>query len=377
MCAENVCSTFVWRGPGFPELDSDGTCSCVCDNDTWSERNILGQPSCVPVVVHLVFGGVGLALSVAVLCHAAYHLHRQQIQYHAQRTSASTSPIERCRRQLHVTTIAQATLNICYFSLVLGDALRWSVVVLMAAGIPNTIGGVILTSRMWMYSNDPRLMSECPEVVALSTWLERPRGYIMACCTLCIGPIVATGVALANYSESAVRMVALGGVLVGVLIPAVFWVCGRSLIRAINNSLQLQAASESVWKAEGHERSAGYQALLNAKRKVMRVMVVTASLIFPALAVVWLAIFTPYGLEAPLLMFCIPIGLVPPIWLSMNVQLHAKRSRLRPGPNGNLLSAWTSGHLSRAAFSRTPGSLARHQQQRVVPTQEQEPLSLP
>lgn len=42
-------------------------------------------------------------------------------------------------------------------------------------------------------------------------------------------------------------------------------------------------------------------------------MFAAASLVFPALAVVWLAVFTPYGLEAPLLMFFVPVGLVPPI----------------------------------------------------------------
>lgn len=147
-------------------------------------------------------------------------------------------------------------------------------------------------------------------------------------------------------------------------------------MRAIDNSLQMQtASSQLVRKGEGQNVGAGHRTLVQAKKKVRRMVMVTASLLFPAMTMGSLGAFTPYGVRVPLLMYGVPFALVPQIWLSMNVQLHAKRSHLRPGPNGNFLSAWTSGHLSRAALSRMPGSFARHRQQRVVATQE--PLSLP
>ncbi|CAM9616911.1 unnamed protein product, partial [Ectocarpus sp. 8 AP-2014] len=321
--------------------------------------------------VHTSPAVVALSLSVSHLATLF-----EQIKYHSQRTSASTSPVERCRRQLHTTTITASTLNICYFSLVLGN-IRWlSVVVLMMNGIPNCIGGVVFTSRMWMYTNDPRLMRESPEIFALSTWLERPRGHIAAGCTMSIGPSIATIFALANNTELAARFVALGGVFVSNLILVVFWVCGRSLMRAIDNSLQLQtASSQSAGKAEGQNCGAGHRTLVEAKKKVRRMVMVTASLLFPAMTMGSLGAFTPYGVRAPLLMYGVPFALVPQIWLSMNVQLHSKRSHLRPGPNGNILSAWTSGHLATAALSRMPRSFARRQQQHVVPTQG--PLPLP
>ncbi|CAM9155797.1 unnamed protein product [Ectocarpus sp. 13 AM-2016] len=388
MCTENICSTFIWRGPGYPEHDTGGLCSCVCEDGTWSNWNILGRASCVPVVVHTIFGGAGLTVSVAVLFHAIYHLHRQQTYFHAQCTSASTSAIERCRWQLHTTTVTVATVNICYFSLVLADVLRWSVVVIVVNGIPQFIGSVILSSRMWMYTlsnrheintlaraNDPRLTRESPEIIALSAWLERPRGYITACCTMSFAPGVATVLALAKYTESAVRFIALGGVIVGTIILAVFWVCGRSLMRAIDTSLQLQTSFPSTGKVEGQNGGRGYRTLLEAKRKVRRIMTVTAGLLVPAIAVVAMAIFTPYGIQAPLLMFCVPFGFVPQIWLSMNIQLHAKRSRLRQGHTGTPISAWASGPLSRPAPSRLLNSLPRPHEGRIVPTND--PLSVP
>ena len=57
--------------------DEAGMCWCSCDGEGWSDTNILGRPSCVPVAAHLTYGWVGLLLSVSCLFHAAYHLHRQ------------------------------------------------------------------------------------------------------------------------------------------------------------------------------------------------------------------------------------------------------------------------------------------------------------
>lgn len=57
--------------------DEEGRCFCVCEDDSWSDLNLLGRASCVPVKAHMIYGWVGLVLSVAALCHAAYQLHRQ------------------------------------------------------------------------------------------------------------------------------------------------------------------------------------------------------------------------------------------------------------------------------------------------------------
>ena len=57
--------------------DGNGLCWYSCDGEGWSDTNVLGRPSCVPVAAHLTFGSVGLCFSVAGLFHAAFHLHRQ------------------------------------------------------------------------------------------------------------------------------------------------------------------------------------------------------------------------------------------------------------------------------------------------------------
>lgn len=76
MCRTD-CRTLIWGGTGQPAYGAGGQCSCICEDDSWSDRNILGRASCVPDVVHKVFGWAGLGISVGVLCHAAYHLRRR------------------------------------------------------------------------------------------------------------------------------------------------------------------------------------------------------------------------------------------------------------------------------------------------------------
>ena len=72
------CRSFLWRGTGEPTFDDDGRCSCSCDGDTsWSDVNMLGHPSCVPVPAYVTFGLAGLFISVAGTFHAGFHLHRQ------------------------------------------------------------------------------------------------------------------------------------------------------------------------------------------------------------------------------------------------------------------------------------------------------------
>ena len=75
------CRTFLWGGTGEPIYDADRLCWCSCDSDKWSDVNILGHPSCVPMAAHLTYGWIGLVVSVAALLHAAFHLRRQVITH--------------------------------------------------------------------------------------------------------------------------------------------------------------------------------------------------------------------------------------------------------------------------------------------------------
>ena len=83
MCTQG-CRTWLWGGEGDPTYDDgEGQCSCVCNDERWSDHNLLGRASCVPVIAHAIFGWVGLVLSTAALCHVTYHLSRQVSRGHA------------------------------------------------------------------------------------------------------------------------------------------------------------------------------------------------------------------------------------------------------------------------------------------------------
>ena len=72
------CQTFLWGGGGLANVDGvSGDFTCECEDELWSDTNILGRPSCIPTKAHVIFGTVGIASSMVGICHAAYQLNRQ------------------------------------------------------------------------------------------------------------------------------------------------------------------------------------------------------------------------------------------------------------------------------------------------------------
>ncbi|CAN0065430.1 unnamed protein product [Ectocarpus sp. 8 AP-2014] len=63
-----------------------------------------------------------------------------------------------------------------------------------------------------------------------------------------------------------------------------------------------------------------------AKRKVEIAMVASAAMAVPTMVVVFLAVFSKYGTEAPLFLFNAPINISSQTWMCFNVQLHSGRS---------------------------------------------------
>ena len=52
---------------------------------------------------------------------------------------------------LHLLVITYSVMCFCFFSMVLGDELRWSAVLVSAMQIPSSIGSV-MAIRIWMYT---------------------------------------------------------------------------------------------------------------------------------------------------------------------------------------------------------------------------------
>lgn len=83
---------------------------------------------------------------------SSVNLKNSQLKFHAEQASASTSQIEKCRRQLHVTALLSAILSAVYFAMVAADELWLALVVLGVLQIPVFISVPVLSTRMWIYT---------------------------------------------------------------------------------------------------------------------------------------------------------------------------------------------------------------------------------
>lgn len=75
-----------------------------------------------------------------------------KVRFHRQQPIASASLAEKCRRELHISTINVDMLSILYFAMVLGDQIPASIIVFNVLQIPVCISAAVLTSRMWIYT---------------------------------------------------------------------------------------------------------------------------------------------------------------------------------------------------------------------------------
>lgn len=75
-----------------------------------------------------------------------------QIAFHKLHASAAASPVEHCRRHLHIASIIADLLSIVFFAMVVGGELRLSLFVLNVVQIPVMISLPVLSTRMWIYT---------------------------------------------------------------------------------------------------------------------------------------------------------------------------------------------------------------------------------
>lgn len=175
---------------------------------------------------------------------------------------------------------------------------------------------------------DPRFTQESPEILALSAWLEGSKGSLVACSALSIIPGVGTILAAINYTVTGARIMAAGVVVLCAVTAGVFWVCGRSLIRAIDHSLHQRKATSVVGEAVV-QRGGGDETLLASRKKAKRmvVFIIQQSVMIGLLLL--FSIFSKLGAEAPVLFFATPLGCMPLLWQMVLVQVFAGRSKLR------------------------------------------------
>ncbi|CAM9948494.1 unnamed protein product [Hapterophycus canaliculatus] len=241
---------------------------------------------------------------------------------------------------------------------------------------------------MWMYTNDPVLMRKSPEVLAICTWLETPIGHRVAHTAVSMVPVSALALtASGRHSLLAMKLISGGIITLCILMIIGFTTCGRSLMGAIDGSLLLQKQQTETREMAQRMRVAGARkdsnavqlekgqrsgdpSLLKTKRKVQMVVIIADALCFKVAVILVFAICTKYGGEAPLLMFLVPMILLPLIWNLGNVQLHAGRSKLRrSGSISRLPPRLRRASESEAVLGIIGAHFRNQQQTHVVPTE--------
>jgi len=176
-------------------------------------------------------------------------------------------------------------------------------------------------------------MRESPAVLQISRWLESQAGHRKAYGLVSMSPVCALTLDLTNHPEMAIRVIAVGIVILVSVIAVVFWVCGRSLMRGIHVSIRLQQ-NVFITKTKGgpgkgsDDLSNVEQDLMAARRKVKAMIAFALFSCGNVGGLLLFAVCSKYGTQTPLLLFATPMALVPPIWNSVNIQLHGGRSKI-------------------------------------------------
>lgn len=179
-------------------------------------------------------------------------------------------------------------------------------------------------------------------MLAIASRMEKPAGRRAACTAMWIAPAVGLILDLADLSHYGMRAVAVGILFLATVIGTTFTIGGISLVNAINESLRqheqqrqetataLKAATavaattrgdeDEDEQADGADRAAGGgggggdltlpgasdRPLLAARQKVVRMMVFAIQSVVMVMVLLLVAIFTGYGVAAPLPLYLVP-----------------------------------------------------------------------
>lgn len=226
-------------------------------------------------------------------------------------------------------------------------------------------------------------MRDTPEMVMVSNALERPVGQWISNSLVSIGAVIGTILAAAKHSQAAIRAASVAFMFLIFSSILIIWKCGSSLVRTIDISLEksvkardaISSVTTPVSGRHDHDKAGGGKQedpirdprLLGARKKIKKAMSFTLQMAVQTLAILMFAVVSKYGTAAPLILFGIPMGIVPLVWHFVNVQMHAGRSNIRPQGTSSGTSLLQRSGISRVIPSVFTSSLMRTTRL-VVPT---------
>lgn len=203
-------------------------------------------------------------------------------------------------------------------------------------------------------------------------------------------PVTAIFLDMRDHTEIGIVSVLIALCIMTIIVTRIFCICGQAMIGAMDASLKQQEqkrrssitekASNNVANVtnggvqDSINVSQGDQNLLVARTKVKRVIALTVFLGVGFECLLLFDVCSGYGVAVPLLMFVGPLVLCFPIWIGINIHVHAGRSKAWEGKssrqqllsNGGATTGWASKLPEK---SRLGNPFSGCKQSLVVPTE--------
>lgn len=195
-------------------------------------------------------------------------------------------------------------------------------------------------------------------VLQLSTALEhRVRRNLMYGMML-MGALGVSALAAVNRTETAVKVAVVGFIVLCVCCNVVISTCAKLLLGIIDSSLQRSVANKTE---QAGNTSA--KVLMTARKKVKLAWIVCTQQASFCVPMFTFSVTSKFGTAVPLLLFGVPMSMSPLLWFTLNIQLHAGRSK--PDAPKDAHSVAARGNKSHTPLNKDNKS----QISQVVPTE--------
>lgn len=183
-------------------------------------------------------------------------------------------------------------------------------------------------------------MRKSPRLLAASNWLESQAGHRLVYGLALIAPAVMHFMDWMGDRQMTFQLIGTGICVICAMGTAAFWLCGKSLMQAIDVSLQRQhqqlkslspeepneMTAEIAGTTSSRQGSNGDLTLLAARKKVKMVLTFVTWMGAATECMMIFDIVSGYGAAQPLVLLVAPLAVTAPVWYGVNIQVHGGRS---------------------------------------------------
>jgi len=162
----------------------------------------------------------------------------------------------------------------------------------------------------------------------ISDVLEQPAGKYGTYGMVSIAGVVGTILGATNHTRAAVKVAAVGMIVLSVGCNMVIWKCGSVLVATIDRSMGNTSAANQTSPSSfasnlrsGARRNGagGDRTMLAARRKIKTCMNICLMTANNGVLLLTFAVASPYGTAAPLFFFGVQLGIGPLLWFTSTI----------------------------------------------------------